>query len=245
MATLIGTYYGNQAGPHKKFRVVTQFQYTNTDPSKGVYLQRRHYVEVVIGGDENFTNNLKVSWDTSRYALSVVGAYAVQDWQDIGWVKCGNAVSYDCNAYYTGVSGTVYKSTASGTCTVPNIQTYSVITLTYDANGGIGWADMSEEGKIYNDESYCRFKVTSNIPTRENYVFLGWAISPKATVASFFAGDSIVLSWSDALYAVWQSESSLYIRDENDQFKKGNPWAGRRKGIPWININGLWKKGGA
>lgn len=121
MADILATYYGNNVGPSTKFRVVAEIRVTDTDPEKGLYLQKRYYVQVTTGMHDGsaFTKNLHVSWSSTLYTLSKAGNYAVQAWKNIGWVKPGGTVTYDANAYYKGSSGTTYKSTVSGTYRAP------------------------------------------------------------------------------------------------------------------------------
>lgn len=69
-------------------------------------------------------------------------------------------------------------------------------TLTYNANGGSG-TPSSVSGVTSTT-------ISSTIPTRTGYDFLGWSVSSTATTASYVAGDPITLSDNTTLYAVWK-----------------------------------------
>ena len=82
------------------------------------------------------------------------------------------------------------------------------MTLSYDANGGTG---SPSEQSLYSSQNggQYTFTISSTVPTREGYQFLGWAESPTATSAGYQPGDSITLSASATLYAVWQAEPAV------------------------------------
>lgn len=69
-------------------------------------------------------------------------------------------------------------------------------TLTYNANGGSG-----EPSSVSNITSTT---ISSTVPTRSGYDFLGWSTSSSVTSASYVAGDTITLSANTTLYAVWR-----------------------------------------
>ena len=235
MATLLGTYYGNSTGPtYCKFRVVVQYQVTQTDPVKGYYLQRRYYVQVTQGQSSNFTNNLTVSWSSTKYALSTAGNYAVQSWQNVGWVGYGEKTSYSCYAYYQPYSGSAYKTTAEGSYTVPK-PTY---TVKYNGNGGTNIPD--NQTKTYGTD----LTLSSKIPVFDGHKFLGWGTSSSDTSVDYLPGERYSSNASITLYAIWK-ENNLISKNENGQIRKGRPWMNGRTGTPWMNIDGTWRKGGS
>lgn len=76
-------------------------------------------------------------------------------------------------------------------------------TITYDANGGEGAPEPQSipRGTLLA----CEYTLSDKIPTREGYVFLGWATSPTAVQAEYQPGgyekpDGIEVT----LYAVWK-----------------------------------------
>ena len=76
---------------------------------------------------------------------------------------------------------------------VPN--TY---TVKYNANGGSG--APSSQTKTYG----VTLKLSSTVPTRTNYNFLGWGTSASATKATYAAGANYTSNQAITLYAVWE-----------------------------------------
>lgn len=74
-------------------------------------------------------------------------------------------------------------------------------TLSYNANGGSG-APSTQTGA----NSYI---ISSTVPTRQGYTFLGWSKSSSASSATYKPGDSISLFANTTLYAVWKAPESM------------------------------------
>ena len=47
-------------------------------------------------------------------------------------------------------------------------------------------------------------KLSTTVPTRTNYTFLGWSTSSSATSATYAAGGTYTFSANTVLYAVWK-----------------------------------------
>ena len=79
--------------------------------------------------------------------------------------------------------------------------------LEYDANGGSSApAQQKYENTI---ESSHTFTITSDIPTRDNYIFLGWSTTPNGD-AQYGGGDSFTTDKIlNKLYAVWVEDSPV------------------------------------
>lgn len=75
-------------------------------------------------------------------------------------------------------------------------------TITYNANGGSGApaAQKAKEGEST--------KLSSTIPTRSGYQFIGWSKSNSSSTADYQAGGSITVTSNITLYAVWQHTHS-------------------------------------
>lgn len=79
--------------------------------------------------------------------------------------------------------------------------TYTVI---FDANGGTN--APSSQTKTYG----VALTLTTAIPTRANYRFVGWSKDRNATAASYTAGGSYTDNASATLYAVWRYDPETY-----------------------------------
>lgn len=108
----------------------------------------------------------------------------------------------------TGVGDQV--NTVDGVRPVIKLKSLDVFTLKYDMNGGKGSvADESGFGKT-------DFTVTSFVPTRDGYDFLGWATGAYATAGKYTAGSTITVKDSvTTLYAVWQPKTYTVTLNPN------------------------------
>ena len=73
-----------------------------------------------------------------------------------------------------------------------------VYTVSYDANGGSG-APSSQIAKAGDS-----IIISSQIPTRKGYDFLGWSTSKTARTADYTGGNSMKVTANTILYAVWE-----------------------------------------
>jgi len=78
----------------------------------------------------------------------------------------------------------------------------SSFTITYDANGGKNapGSQTKEQGKSIT--------LSSAIPTRTGYTFIGWSTSKTATTATYQPGDTYSKDANVTLYAVWKESST-------------------------------------
>lgn len=103
---------------------------------------------------------------------------------------------------YNATSGTAFdfSSTAINADTILygklNPKTY---TITYDLNGASGTAPTAQT-KTHGTA----VALSTDVPTRTGYTFLGWGTSATATAASYQPGDVYSTDAAVTLYAVWQ-----------------------------------------
>lgn len=78
------------------------------------------------------------------------------------------------------------------------------ITLTYDGNGsGVTNVPAQQKQNVEQGDS-ATFTISSKIPVRSGFDFLGWADSATATTANYHGGDRLTTSASKTIYAVWK-----------------------------------------
>jgi uncharacterized repeat protein (TIGR02543 family) len=74
-------------------------------------------------------------------------------------------------------------------------------TVTYNANGGN--AAPGEQSFKSNEA----ITISSVIPYRTGYTFLGWNTDSNATVAKYTSGENVYFTNTETLYAVWEKQS--------------------------------------
>ena len=128
-------------------------------------------------------------------------------YQIVGWSKESNANPTVWPLNKTGTTACNKGTTIYLVAKDPNPQvTY---TLNYHANGGdensvpASQTEKSNTGKA-------TFTVSSAIPTRDGYTFLGWADKADATAVQYHGGDKITLTKDNptkTIYAVWEAKN--------------------------------------
>ena len=127
----------------------------------------------------------------------------------------GNNFRLECNltagtTYTFGVR--YYNSSDTGTISFAFGNMY---TVSYDTNGGS--AAPSAQNKDYG----AGITLSSAIPTRTGYTFLGWATSATATSASYQPGDRFFNDANTTFYAVWKADT--YTVSYNANGGSGEP----------------------
>lgn len=77
--------------------------------------------------------------------------------------------------------------------------TPNTYTITYDLNGASGTAPTAQAKKHGQ-----AVPLSTEVPTREGFTFLGWGTTAKATAASYQPGDMYSVDGTITLYAVWE-----------------------------------------
>lgn len=105
-----------------------------------------------------------------------------------GWATSATgSVAYASGATYSG----------NNSVTLYAVWTANKYTVSYDANGGTG-APASQQ-KTHGTA----LTLSSTIPTRTNYTFLGWGTAASATTVAYAAGASYTANAGVTLYAIW------------------------------------------
>lgn len=197
---------GAAVGPYSKFQCHSEVNLVG-DYGSGYTLQLHRWISVQ-GGTNGFQGtNVTTSW-AGTVRLYNTGVYA----ETVENVNIGYGGVYtmpSITAYYTGSSGTRYQSTTGAqSYTVPR----PTHTVSYNANGGTG-----APGNQTKTWGYV-LTLSSQVPTREGYTFLGWATSSTATEAQYQPGSQYGADVTVTLYAVW---SRIYLSVQFDATTNG------------------------
>lgn len=139
-----------------------------------------------------WTDNYKTGTVTYGQSFNINASLAT----GYHWGNWTGSFTTDTQNYTFTIGDQDYDITANG---VPN--TY---TIAYDANGGNN--PPSNQTKTYDSN----LTLSSDVPTRSNYDFLGWSTDSAATSATYSVGQVLstdLSSTQDAiitLYAVWR-----------------------------------------
>lgn len=101
----------------------------------------------------------------------------------------------DAGTWYYQPGGSCGKNENLTLYAVWKANTY---TVNFNANGGTG--APAKQTKTYG----VTLKLSSTIPTKTNYNFLGWGTSASATTVAYKAGGSYVANAAITLYAIWE-----------------------------------------
>ena len=120
------------------------------------------------------------------------------NYEFLGWSASSTATTatYTAGGSYTGNSSVILYA----------VWKYkpATYTVSYDANGGTG--APGRQTKTYG----VTLTLTTLIPTRRNYSFVGWSKDRNATLASYSAGGSYTDNADVTLYAVWRYDPETY-----------------------------------
>ncbi len=119
----------------------------------------------------------------------------------LGWSESKNATSA---AYKPGEKYLVTQDV-----TLYAVWTVRTYTVTYNANGGSN--APATQTKVHG----APITLSSAIPTRANYDFVGWSALKNGTAADYAAGDVFAENVSVTLYAVWRPHEYKIIFDAN------------------------------
>lgn len=191
-----------------------------------------------VPSDANGTTALSYMQMLCNYniTLSITGTFspentiaAYETWKvtsDIGVkLRTGPGTNYNqsgslaknANARITEfetVGNSVWGKTAQGWCAViyngENLCQYvsgGLYTVTYNANGGSSAPAATKKSYVYDTN------ISTSVPVRSGYTFLGWSNSPTATQATYAAGAKYSANRTTTLYAVWRKDGAPYFSD--------------------------------
>ena len=141
------------------------------------------------------------------------------------------------NNYYERGFRCYTKSTEFGTTSTVEVLVATTVTtcnLHYNANGGTG---APSSATAFAGDSPL---ISSTLPTKSGYTFVGWSRSDVSDTADYVVGDRVLIdAITVTLYAVWTLATAEWTNGlawKND----GGTW---KVGIACVKNNGTWLSG--
>ena len=206
----------NSAHPHSKYRTCSG---CNTKEYTGGYQNIKSCSSCYPLGNAKLTREFnRTSGKTTFYRNNVSNAdsYIVNVYQDGSFYDdykmpdTSRTITLPQGHSYTAEM-TVENSNTGQKRTVScnSFRIYNTYNVSYNANGGKN--APSAQTKI-QDEA---MTISSSQPTREHYIFKGWASNKTATTAQYQAGSKYTKNAKITLYAVWEPEVYTVNFDAN------------------------------
>lgn len=133
----------------------------------------------------------------------------------LGWATNPNATSA---TYSKGASFTTNADT-----TLYAVWDINEYTITYNANGGSG-APAYQKKTNGTD-----LTLSTTVPTRFGYTFLGWNTYSYATTAAYVPGGKFTNNAETILYAVWESATEIFSSEVSSSYSASIPFSGGYK----------------
>lgn len=150
-------------------------------------------VKIAVSGGNSATGYLSSSTTDFSDVCTTTGTISV--------TKGTSATTKTVTATASGTTVSGYGS-AGGSASVSinvSIPAKPSYTVSYNLNGGESSA-IASQTKWYGTA----LTLSSTVPTRTGYNFLGWSTSSTATTATYAAGGSYTSNSAATLYAVWE-----------------------------------------
>lgn len=159
--------------------------------------------------------------------LTRTGYSATKYW---GTTQSGGTLVHEDTAFSTGqaLANALGKDLTSASQTIDVAAQWKINTyaITYNANGGSG--APSAQTKTYGTN----LTLSTTVPIRTGYTFLGWSTDKTAAKAIYSAGGSYTANSAATLYAVWSINS--YKLDVNG--KNGTVTAGSTEELGTFDV---------
>ncbi len=127
---------------------------------------------------------------------------------NIGWIDAGNEITIVATS--GDKTQIIYPADVGKRCAwVYTSNLKRTYTVSYNANGGTG--APSSQTKSHG----VPLTLSSTIPTRTGYTFIGWSTSATANTATYAAGGAYTTNSNATLYAVWKIREYNVSYDAN------------------------------
>lgn len=208
--------------------------YDNTSTGDISFGGREIYYTFTPYMDDSYRLQSSGSLDTKIYIYNASGTLLASN--DDGGENRNFLLDYSFTpgiTYYIKVR--LYGNSATGSFSWTMTRLY---TVTYDANGGSGAPSSKTEMCIH------WLSLSSIIPARQGYTFLGWSADINATSATYQPGDVYTDHTTVTLYAVWKHDGLVYICDSTGEFCPYEIWiydgSGWNQYEPYICNGSSW-----
>lgn len=190
-----------------KYQILYVGDEFNTGYSYGVSVNKTYTCQYSTG-HSGFNHSILIS-EFRNVGVPALKGQLDSGYEFVGWAKEAkkNPTIYDFNAAGTTATQTTYTIYLVAKKAVPPTVTY---TLTYYPNTTDLVTNMPSPNPVTQKSSTSpvTFTVSSAIPAREGYNFLGWNGKPDATTPTVQPGNWVTTpATATRLYAVWQSNT--------------------------------------
>ncbi len=148
---------------------------------------------------KSVSNNQNVLTSTVTPVTTVSG-YKYQ------WYRNNIEISGATSSNYATTQAGTYKlvvSTQAGLSVTSNAITIGSYAIEYNVNGGSGTVGTTT--KIQDLST----NITTAVPTRTGYTFMGWGTSATTTTVSYASGASYTANSGTTLYAIWKKTVTI------------------------------------
>lgn len=190
-----------------KYQILYVGDEFNTGYSYGVSVNKTYTCQYSTG-HSGFNHSILIS-EFINVGVPALKGQLDSGYEFVGWAKEAkeNPTIYDFNVAGTTATQTTYTIYLVAKKAVPPTVTY---TLTYYPNTTDLVTNMPSPKPVTQKSSTSpvTFTVSSAIPAREGYNFLGWNGKPDATTPTVQPGNWVTTpATATKLYAVWQSNT--------------------------------------
>ena len=193
-----------------KMYVASEDVYTEMEPSALMISPSDTVLTINQGSICKVTGTITSNYTITRVTGTLDGTVYSDFVPNSTSVNIGSTAANQLNSFKgaelsAGTHYLIITATDVSGATLSKTLTINVIgegsTVTYDANGGYGAPDAQTKVKDVD------IALSTIVPTRNGYKFLGWSTSADASVAQYGAGDLYSDNSDVTLYAVWELQS--------------------------------------